>query len=190
MAIWKILQKRWKHRCEIVHDHKNPKTWEKQALLLQIKNLHSHGKILSDEEQCMFNVPESSWKTKTTKGIKSWIQKHKPLMQMAVRAAKKRQKLNTPDIRKHLIKIMKRRQIKNKTPTKSEKPKTTKKMRQSALHKMPGFTTHKQTDHQTNTETPWAHTSKEFSPDRTNHRKMHDHTSINFDLWGGSANLT
>ena len=121
---------------------------------------------------------------KTTNAIKSWIQKHKPLMQMAVRAAKKRQKLKTPDIRKHLTKIMKRRKIKHKTSPKPAKPKPKKTLRQSILHKMPGFTApHKQTAPPKAHETSEPLSSQEFlSPDRSDHRKTHDPTPINYDL--------
>ena len=146
---------------------------------------------MSENEQHTFNTPELSWKMKTTNAIKSWIQKHKPLMQMAVRAAEKRQKLKTPDIRTHLTKIMKRRKTKCKTSSKHTKPKTKKTLRQSMLHKMPGFTTsHNQTVPPKAHETSESLSSQEISPDRSNHRKMHDPMSINFDLCGGSTNLT
>ena len=126
MATWKIPQQRWKHRCDIIHDNKNPRTWEKHALLLQMKHLCSQSKLMSKNEQHTFNTPEPSWEMKTTNAIKSWIQKHKPLTQMAVRAAKQRQKINTPDIRTHSTKLLKRRKTKHETSPKQVKSKTKK----------------------------------------------------------------
>ena len=66
-------------------------------------------------------------------------------------------------------------------PKRKSKPK--KNLRQSTLHKMPGFTTpHKKQVHPKTKQAPEELTRQEFSPDRTNHRKTHDPTSMNFDL--------
>ena len=84
----------------------------------------------------MFETPEHQWKTKTPNVIKSWIQKHKPLIQMAVSFAKRRQKINTPDIRTHLVKLMPSRKPKQHKP--STHPKKITLLQSSAKH-IPGF---------------------------------------------------
>ena len=164
----------------------------KHALLHQIKNLCSQPQLISQNKQCTFNAPEHMWKTKTPNAIKSWIQKHKPIMQMAVRAAKQRQKINTPDIRTHLSKIMKRRKPKPSILPKKSQPSSTKQsLRQSMLNNIPGFKIYK--NHKTgassmDNKTPNALPNPDMSPtaqespDHTNHRKFNDPITLNHDL--------
>ena len=107
---------------------------------------------------------------------------------MAACAAKQRQKINTPDIRTHLIKITPKRKFKqHKSSTPPKKPT----LSQSLLNHIPGFKIFK--NHKTSTSStdnkasdtlpnPDMPPTAQDSPDRANDRKFNDPITLNCDL--------